>query len=186
MAKPTKPPPALQRLCSQEIDQPPQEPGESERKAQLNRRWMELVGDSKRVDLGTSWLKFIDRKRFTITIEQPDFELRYGPAERPGYELLDRRTVHAILEPAPPVQRGAPRKSPLCLVQEKRSFEPVPIETVLWDGPGSSSSADAQAVTAPITQGPAQKPKPKAPAMPRPKPGKPTRGKPKPRPKKKR
>lgn len=107
-----------------------------------------LVAWGFRVDIGARWQDW-DRLR-EFEVNDPDstvVKLPYGSTDHPGFELLPREVVHVVLTGAagPPPRRrdDRPAMRLIAEVLAQATFEPVPVETLLWDGRASSFSSGA-------------------------------------------
>ena len=109
-------------------------------KADLNRVWRDLVRKGYEIDVGAKWRPLVDRGEIRLrpAPDSPRVDLPYGSTERPGYELLQRPEQSMILK------RGTSRAgSAVAATSQSLRYEPVPIETVLWDGQGTDLTREA-------------------------------------------
>src|SRR5262245_51230492 len=87
------------------------------------------------IDVGQNWYARAGLTTRSIdSAGEQSIDLPYGSTERPGFELLQRPMQRTILK-----GRGGKSRSFIVSSSETHRFEPVPIETVVWDGQSSST-----------------------------------------------
>ena len=122
-------------------------------KGKLNEKWKTLVaGHEYVIDVGVSWQDRVYKTVFPENETHVYSSLPWGSTDRPGYELEVRPTTkRMILRIKGRDENGGRdknrnrgrRKKLIAHTSETLSYEPVPVETVLWDGQGTSGTSDA-------------------------------------------